>query len=471
MSVILDALKRVQDENRRRGVTPETREASEPEPSSNALLRRLAAPRGDDSARGPSSRRDGRKVSPVIWISAACVVAVLATAAGLAWFQPTFDGPAVNDGRPLLTQMESRGANPAGAQSSGAVRESFGGSGGGAGSASGVPQDGAAGMAGLEARQGEAEEGGDDLFSDLSANLETSEASAAQAAPAAADEEPDDDSMLRLEVEERPAPARVQPAQPGAGSATGDSFLDIRSASPGQTTGTQTPQQRPWQPPAPVESTSAPPVERGGSSVPTRLVDPGVRAAFAEGVRLQKAGDLGGAADAYGRALKFDPHNARVNANLGVLYESQGQLTLAERHLRAAVQTEPDNAPAHNNLGVVLYRQGKYDAALIEFNRTLQLDPRYLDAYTNKGLIYTRWGQLEDAERAFRQVLAIDPVNALAHYNLGLVYEELDRLPEALESYYMFLDTGGMQHPEITAYLDRHLEWLERRVERGEGRG
>lgn len=455
MSVILDALKRVQDENRRRGAGSEPRESATPEPSSNALLRRLSRPRENAPAAGPAAT--GRKVSPVVWISAAGIVFVLLTAGALAWFQPTFEGPAANDGQPLLARRDGPGTREV-ASGGGAVLETFGGASQPAGS-----EGGASGMAGLEERQGE-QAGSDDLFSDLSAGLPAADETAAAAVTtnAPATENQATDAMLRLEVEENPRAA----ARPAAATAEPrDSFVDIRSASPGESASNGARQQE-WRPPTAGNST-AEPAPRGAASVPSPLVDPGVRAAFAEGVRLHKGGDLDGAAEAYTRALKSDPDNARVNANLGVLYEAQGKLTLAERHLRVAVQTEPDNAAAHNNLGVVLYRQGKYDAALIEFNRTLQLDPRHLDAYTNKGLIFTRWGQVEDAERAFQQVLAIDPTNALAHYNLGLVYEEQGRFGQAVEEYYRFLELGGMAHPEITSYLDRHLQWLERRVDAG----
>ncbi len=159
-----------------------------------------------------------------------------------------------------------------------------------------------------------------------------------------------------------------------------------------------------------------------------------------------------------------------MNANLAVLYESQGRLQLAEQHLRDAINVEPQSATAHNNLGVVLYRMGNYDGALTEFNRTLALNPEQLDAYTNKGLIFMRWGQYEDAQRAFRQVLALDPQNPLAHYNLGLVYEELEEWNLAIDSYYRFLDVGGAAHPEIVQYVGQRLPWIEARMSGGNGR-
>lgn len=468
MSVILDALKRVQDENRRRAGGSAEPPRRDPE-SPNALLRRLSEP-AEETPDAPARR----VISPVILASLAGVAAVALVAAALWYFQPTFNGPQANDGRPLLDLSARRssadGSALAGvAQPSSAIQERFGaGSGGGLEGAGGVPE-----AAGPEGREGEDPAGAD--MSDLSGGLSQAERGAGDDAGAAATAAASsDDSVLKLEVETRPrqeaAPVspRTQPRD--------DPFVDIRSARPGgdPTAGASGAPvevvQQPWQPPTRTDTLrEEAPAESAGATVPRPLVDPGVRAAFAEGVRLQKAGDQSGAEDAYKRALQRDPDNARVNANLGVLYESQDRLTLAERHLRAAVAVEPDNGPAHNNLGVVLYRLGTYEAALIEFNRTLALDPRNLDAYTNKGLIYTRWGQYEEAERAFMQVLTIDPTNPLAHYNLGLVYEEMGKLDRAVDHYYEFVRVGGAGYPEIASYLDRHLRWLEGRLRDGAG--
>ena len=199
------------------------------------------------------------------------------------------------------------------------------------------------------------------------------------------------------------------------------------------------------------------------AAVDRALIDPSVRAGFERGLQLQKAGDLPGAEAEYVRALKSDPNNAQINANLAVLYEATGRFQLAERHLRQAINTAPKKPAAHNNLGVVLYRMGNYDGALIEFNRALSLDSGQLDAYTNKGLIFMRWGRYDDAQRAFTQVLMLDPQNALAHYNLGLVYEEIQQWDMAIESYYRFLDTGGSSHPDIVQYVSQRLPWVEAR--------
>lgn len=437
MSVILDALKRVQEEDRNTG-RGAARQGRDVTAENDALVRRLAG--------GPS---ESRKSAPVelsragrVGLLILCLVAVVAVAS---WaFQPNLGSLGVNDDRPLLSDLTGARrpeVNPAQRPD--------------------------------RVETGEPEADAGTLFREIIAPVESGQVEAvpaSQSLPAGNGEPPapreeamaaggyqPDEGFADLSGN-LPATSSAPPAG-GEASANGEGFIRLT-----------TDYSAPEEPAAGGRDVIV--LENGRAQderAPQGLVDPGVRAAFENGVRLQKAGDLASAEESYKRALKFDPYNAKVNVNLGVLYESQDRLALAERHLRQAVAIAPDSANAHNNLGVVLYRMGNYDGALIEFNRTLALDPSILDAYTNKGLIFTRWGRFDDAERAFLQVLQYDPENGLAHYNLGLVYEETDQIQRAVQHYYDFISTDGASHPEIVEYLAEHLPWLEARLENGDG--
>ncbi len=455
MSVILDALKRVQDENRRRGMDDHDHD-HEPVRDADAMVERLSTPTPTPQPQ-LSIEPEPRRLSPVAWVGviALCSVAVIATA--LWWFEPNFTGSQANGGRPLLTDLRD-GENVAPRSEATAA----------------VMPATTAITAGDQARAqdvartmptptaNETAAGGD--LSDLSAGLPP-ESAATQ--PQVRDQAP----TIDLSVQERTSAAAGSRETDEQSDAT-FSLTTSSSSTARQSGATAADRDEP--------SDRA----RAGSSDASRgnpfaaraveseeppasgrtLLDPSVRSGFERGLQLQKAGDLGGAEDAYLRALRLDPDNAQINANLAVLYEAQGKFQLAERHLRQAINVAPKNASAHNNLGVVLYRRGNYDGALVEFNRALALDSSQLDAYTNKGLIFMRWGRHDDARRAFAQVLVLEPENALAHYNLGLVYEEMQEWSMAIDSYYRFLDTGGSAHPEIVQYVSARLPWVEARL-------
>jgi Flp pilus assembly protein TadD len=452
MSVILDALKRVQDENHRRGTSPGVSTDHETIRDTEAMVERLSAP-----APEPTIIPEPRRLSPVAWVAIIALCSAGVIMAALWWFEPDFTGARANGGRPLLTELS---ANTSPRQPANNLQ-----------SVAGAEATSASMSAGDQARvQAGAEPNGrvqesmpgtaatpDDL-SDLSAGLPPQPASAQ---PAVRDEPP----AFDLRVQDADETARRQPQASGSGAG----YIDLSSntastPAPRETTRREEPREAATDGNPFAAREVAAPADTNASNT---LIDPSVRAAFERGLQLQKAGDMSGAEDAYLRALKLDPTNAQINANLAVLYVGQNRFQVAERHLRDAINVDPNNASAHNNLGVVLYRMGNFDGAMIEFNRTLSLNAEQLDAYTNKGLIFMRWGRYDDARRAFAQVLVVDPDNALAHYNLGLVYEEMQMWEMAINSYYRFLDTGAASHPDVVQYVSTRLPWVEARLENG----
>jgi len=452
MSVILDALKRVQDENRRRGMDPVTTHAHGTEHDADGTVERLSPP---EPLPQPVVDAEPGRLSPVASVSAIALCSVAVIAAALWWFEPDFTGAQANGGRPLLTDLRGRedGAPQLG------TRPAM------------TPATAAAVMvAGDQSRArdaadtlptpiGEDATSGDDL-SDLSGALPPE-------SPATQPEVRDQPPAFDLSVRERePAAerARETAAQSDAAFSLSSSSSSDRTSDPAASETSGAGDRGLSDAGAGNPFAAREPEPESNAATRGTLLDPSVRSGFERGLRLQKAGDSSGAEDAYLRALKLDPDNARINANLAVLYEGMGRFQLAERHLRQAIYAEPESPAAHNNLGVVLYRMGNYDGALVEFNRALSLDSGRLDAYTNKGLIFMRWGRYDDARRSFMQVLVLDPQNALAHYNLGLVYEEMQQWDMAIDSYYRFVDTGGSTHPEIVQYVSKRLPWVEGRL-------
>lgn len=446
MSVILDALKRVQDENRRRGLDPSFAD-DETVRDADAMVERLRTPvPGRLATIDPETRR----MSPVVWVATITLCSVAVIASALWWFEPDFAGAQVNGARPLLADLSGNEA---------ATRQTIPGA-----VALGAMTAGDQDLAPDAARPMPTPSGGEvasgEDLSDLSRALPR-ESSVSES------EARDQPPTIDLRVRERSAVAdssRESALQNGGTFSLTSSSSSERMSTPAAR---QVSEPADWG--RPGDATGNPFAARAPvatSQPPTRstLLDPSVRAGFERGLQLQKAGDLSGAEDAYLRALKRDPNNAQINANLAVVYEALGRFSLAERHLRQAINVAPKNPSTHNNLGVVLYRVGNYSGAMLEFNRALSLDSGQLDAYTNKGLIFMRWGRYDDAQRSFRQVLVLDPDNALAHYNLGLAYEETQQWDMAIDSYYRFLDTGGLAHPDIVRYVSDRLPWVEARL-------
>lgn len=103
-----------------------------------------------------------------------------------------------------------------------------------------------------------------------------------------------------------------------------------------------------------------------------------------------------------------DPLKPAEHNDLGVAYQSQGQLTLAEREFRKATRRDPHFARAWLNLGNVSAAQGRWDRAVSRYRRALHEDPRSADAMNNLAfaLIQRPDARTDEAERLARAAVA-----------------------------------------------------------------
>ena len=90
---------------------------------------------------------------------------------------------------------------------------------------------------------------------------------------------------------------------------------------------------------------------------------------YREGKQFMKA------REAWEKALKLDPHNAKVHAALGALFAIQGSLEVAEVEFLLALKTNPLDHETLGNLGILYARLGDRSSAIQMLERALQLDP------------------------------------------------------------------------------------------------
>jgi Flp pilus assembly protein TadD len=77
------------------------------------------------------------------------------------------------------------------------------------------------------------------------------------------------------------------------------------------------------------------------------------------GVAYESSGQLDLAAREYHKALRLDPHQARARVNLGNVEAANGRWDRAERCYRRALDQSPTDSDAMNDLAVALLRQGR----------------------------------------------------------------------------------------------------------------
>ena len=104
---------------------------------------------------------------------------------------------------------------------------------------------------------------------------------------------------------------------------------------------------------------------------------------FDEALAFEDAGHLDRAAEAYRKAIQWDPDDPALPFNLGNVLFGLRQIDEAAASYRAALQRDPGYAEAWNNLGNIYAEQCRWSDAEKAFQRAVQLVPGYEDARSN----------------------------------------------------------------------------------------
>jgi tetratricopeptide (TPR) repeat protein len=160
------------------------------------------------------------------------------------------------------------------------------------------------------------------------------------------------------------------------------------------------------------------------------------------------------------RSLDFQPHNPRIQAEMGLLSVFRNDPADAEKYFRAAAKLEPFNPEYHMALGTALCQQGQWieglkqlivlepverDKKLVEREEKLTMKHindllahgQNFDArgWLAIGIYYAKQGQNKPAIAAFVKSAGLDPTLPDAWFNLGSLYEAGHQWPEARAAY------------------------------------
>ena len=116
----------------------------------------------------------------------------------------------------------------------------------------------------------------------------------------------------------------------------------------------------------------------------------------------------------------------------GAPYPAGAALALASVALLAScahfvVLHDPLTAGEHNNLGVAYESTGQLDLAASEYRHALRLDPHRAEARVNLGNVEAARGRWRSAEKCYRRALADSSTNLDAMNNLAIALLRQDR--------------------------------------------
>lgn len=158
--------------------------------------------------------------------------------------------------------------------------------------------------------------------------------------------------------------------------------------------------------------------------------------------------DLTTAITYYQRAIRLNPNLASVWANMGAIYQAQGQDEASAEAFRKAQALEPDNATfkelaesAVSGIGykayqqaVELQQQGKSQEALSYFRKALETNDS-AEMRAAYGISLQQAGQLDEAIAQYQKASVQDAANADYPYYLGTVYHQKKDFPKAQAAY------------------------------------
>jgi anaphase-promoting complex subunit 3 len=130
---------------------------------------------------------------------------------------------------------------------------------------------------------------------------------------------------------------------------------------------------------------------------------------------------------AFVTVLNLDPHNARAENSLGLVFESDAQPAAAIDAYRQSIawsaQSPHPSEQPYVNLGGILLLQDRTAEAIPPLEKAIMLAPTNGFCRLKLGIAYLRAGRLEEAQKELEKATHLTPDDAIAHYQLGRLYK------------------------------------------------
>ncbi|OUS11174.1 type IV pilus biogenesis/stability protein PilW [Gammaproteobacteria bacterium 53_120_T64] len=162
------------------------------------------------------------------------------------------------------------------------------------------------------------------------------------------------------------------------------------------------------------------------------------------------------------KALEKDERSGAAHNGLALLFQMEGEKTLAEQHFKKAIAIQPDLTSVRYNYGLFLLRDKRYEDAEKQF-LTASEDinyPRRSQVFLSLGLIAKQLSKPEAAQAAWKKALRLSPKLAPAYLELAEINFKSGNYPNAKR----YLD----RYEELSRPSSRGL-WLAVRLEHAFG--
>jgi len=129
----------------------------------------------------------------------------------------------------------------------------------------------------------------------------------------------------------------------------------------------------------------------------------------------------------------LNPADASAHYNLGLIYQSRGELDQARERFERALQIDPEEIDASYQLGRIARHQKRYADAIQNFEQVVARNPAHSqhEVWREVAATYIAAGQFEDARTALDQFLEHRPSDPEGLYLMGRAHAGLGHKREA----------------------------------------
>jgi Flp pilus assembly protein TadD len=174
-------------------------------------------------------------------------------------------------------------------------------------------------------------------------------------------------------------------------------------------------------------------------------------------VRETEKGNVEEAVKLYKNVLAERPGHAEVLNNLGVLAMKEGHNREAIAYFRTCLLSRGDYEKAYNNLGLVLLKEGEKVQAEEAFRKSIEIDKSRIEPYLNLISLLRSEKRFEEALKVLETALAGGTREPTVYLSYALIKDEMHDYREAVKFYRQYLNSGGRRDERV---LER-LKFLE----------
>ncbi|MBM95229.1 MAG: hypothetical protein CMI09_05210 [Oceanospirillaceae bacterium] len=172
------------------------------------------------------------------------------------------------------------------------------------------------------------------------------------------------------------------------------------------------------------------------------------------------------------KALEIDEDYAPANDAMGLLWQAEGEMDLAEEAFHKAISHDSSFTLAKHHLGRLYMRLKRFGEA--ESWLQTAAEDRYYEsrtaAYNDLALNYYRMKMPQEAIKAYRETLRIAPYNVDALVNVSTLLFEAQQYDASLKHFdrlHRLVERDKTRHTSHSLWLGIKLATIHRDVKRG----